>query len=332
MASDLLSVDHEVLPPHNVTEPVDAAWLADKAERIRLRGQRITSDIIAIGQDLIEVQGRIGGGEAFEVWIEREFRWTRDTAFRFISVARRFITSGGIYEIPDGVTNIEVGALYLLAAPRMPRPVREAVIERAEAGERITKAEAERMIAEAEEAATERAAQAIRDAEVQQADAAAVARARINDLENRLARDANTIAERDRLIAELEQARDEAREAPVADHINRADPLEILSDMLGTSRVTEKQVRGLAVALGRPLVFNGRTVPPATAEEEEAAREKVRLGGAVVSALVAFNALPEPAAVRAHMTDAHRDEAERLAKQARRWIDAFIKAGKELQQ
>jgi hypothetical protein len=44
---------------------------------------------------------------------------------------------------------IEAKALYALSAPDVPQAVRDEAVERAEAGERITKADADKMVAEA---------------------------------------------------------------------------------------------------------------------------------------------------------------------------------------
>jgi hypothetical protein len=61
--------------------------------------------------------------------------------------ATAFVAIDGPPDRRSTVT-IDASAIYLLSAPKVPREVREEAIERAERGEHITKAEAERMVAE----------------------------------------------------------------------------------------------------------------------------------------------------------------------------------------
>ena len=74
-------------------------------------------------------------------WLDQEFGWKQSTAYNYMSVAER---------MPDfqGLGNVTREALYLLAGPSVPDEMRQTAIDRAEAGERITKAEAEAMLAE----------------------------------------------------------------------------------------------------------------------------------------------------------------------------------------
>lgn len=101
------------------------------AERIKVRMSRTVEDIIDIGRDLIAVKKSIGHGN-FLRWIEVEFGMTDRTARNFMSACERF---GSKTEM---VSDLTVGVLYALAAPSTDDAVVEEVIERAEAGEKIT--------------------------------------------------------------------------------------------------------------------------------------------------------------------------------------------------
>lgn len=96
-------------------------------ERMRLTAQTV----LGIGAKLIEVKERLGHGY-FGTWLEAEFGWTERTAQRFMSVAGRF-KSVAVSDL-----NFAPSALYLLAAPSTPEPVRKEALARAQSGERIT--------------------------------------------------------------------------------------------------------------------------------------------------------------------------------------------------
>jgi len=103
--------------------------------------KRTVSDIIEIGEKLIEVKERLGHGH-FGGWLEAEFEWSERTARRYISVAETFKS--------DTVSDLrfDAKALYLLAAPSTPDEARAEAIERAEAGETITHARVKEIVAE----------------------------------------------------------------------------------------------------------------------------------------------------------------------------------------
>jgi hypothetical protein len=103
--------------------------------------KRTAQDIIEIGEKLIDVKARLPHGE-FGSWLEAEFEWTSETARRFMNVADKFKN--------NKLLNLEIApsALYLLAAPSTPDEARQAAIDRAEAGERITHATAKEIVSE----------------------------------------------------------------------------------------------------------------------------------------------------------------------------------------
>lgn len=149
--SDLALFDYAGIPTEAATE-VRAA-----AERIRVRMKRTAEDIIAIGTDLVTVKERLPHG-AFLPWIEAEFGMSEDTARNFMRVAGRYGKSGNI---PD----LTPSALYELAAPSTPEPVRQQIEAKAKAGENISVEEVRRLkreAAEAEKAKAEAEARASR--------------------------------------------------------------------------------------------------------------------------------------------------------------------------
>lgn len=111
--------------------PVD---LADEARqtagRIRLRHQQHVAAIIETGRDLLSIKDRLGHGN-FGPWLEAEFGWNERTARRYMMAATEF------GDKTDIVSDLPPTALYKLAAPSTPEPIREEVIQRLEAGERL---------------------------------------------------------------------------------------------------------------------------------------------------------------------------------------------------
>lgn len=121
-----------------------AANLAEHAVQIRRLGRRVIADIIEIGRHLTAAKQLVEHGE-WLYWLRDELGWkSEDTAQRFMAVARAF----GGRQIPQGAV-FDAGALYLLASPPVPPETRDAAIEKAAAGERITKSIAGELIAEA---------------------------------------------------------------------------------------------------------------------------------------------------------------------------------------
>jgi len=112
--------------------------LAEHAAMIRRLGERALDyrkkaieDIIHIGWRLREAKKLVEHGD-WAGWLEKEFGWSADTALNFMRV----------YDLSESRNfrdlNIAPSALYLLAAPSTPPAVKDEIIERAEAGEKIT--------------------------------------------------------------------------------------------------------------------------------------------------------------------------------------------------
>jgi Protein of unknown function (DUF3102) len=114
--------------------------LAGHAAEIRRLGKRVIADVIEIGRLLAECKRICGHGD-WLTWLDHEFGWSVDTAERFIQV------SALANEIPQVAEfAIPISGLYLLAAPSTPPEARDAIIERAEAGESVPVAEVKQAI------------------------------------------------------------------------------------------------------------------------------------------------------------------------------------------
>jgi len=93
--------------------------------------RKTAQGVIDIGAYLIDVKACLDYGQ-FGDWLEAEFAWKERAARHFMAVAEQFKTAN----FAD--LSIAPSALYLLASPSTPEPARAEVIERAQAGEKIT--------------------------------------------------------------------------------------------------------------------------------------------------------------------------------------------------
>ena len=112
-------------------------------EAIRERLRKAAKNIWEIGNMLNQVQSKLERGE-FDEWIKTEFDWSRRTAYKFISVYKRFDRQVNLEEI-----NIATSALYLLAAESTPEAIREEFIQKAQKGEKITHQQVKKVVEEA---------------------------------------------------------------------------------------------------------------------------------------------------------------------------------------
>jgi hypothetical protein len=117
----------------------DSCFLAERAQHIREAAKRTAQGIVQIGQWLSEAKGRLKHGQWLP-WLRTEFGWSDRTAQNFLQVHRAF-KSANFSDL-----EIDVSALYLIAAPKTPQPVRAAIIERAQTGEPISYAKATAMV------------------------------------------------------------------------------------------------------------------------------------------------------------------------------------------
>lgn len=94
--------------------------------------KRAATDIIEIGQKLIEVKARLGHGN-FGGWLASEFQWTPQLARQFMNVAETFCETEN-----ETLFRFGSSALRLLAAPSTPEAARLEALGRAADGENIT--------------------------------------------------------------------------------------------------------------------------------------------------------------------------------------------------
>jgi DNA modification methylase len=116
--------------------PADS-FLVDAAARIRALGKRVIADAIEIGRLLADCKDRCGHGNWLP-WLEREFGWSDQQARRFIHV-HELSCEGKFNKLLN--LAVPISGLYLLAAPSTSEAARAAVVDRAEAGERLKHAE-----------------------------------------------------------------------------------------------------------------------------------------------------------------------------------------------
>jgi hypothetical protein len=102
----------------------DRAFVKERAVRIHKTARQTAKGIVQIGQWLTEVKERLGHGQWLP-WLKGEFGWSERTARNFMQVYSRFKSA----KFAD--LQMDVSALYLIAKPRTPEPVRREVVERA---------------------------------------------------------------------------------------------------------------------------------------------------------------------------------------------------------
>lgn len=117
--------------------------LAEHAAVIKALGKRVVGDVIEIGARLTECK-RIAGHGNWLPWLDREFGWSDETASRFMRVHSMAGQKPQLVEF-----DLPVSSLYALAAPSTPDTARDAVLDLAVNGEKLTHAKVKEMIAEA---------------------------------------------------------------------------------------------------------------------------------------------------------------------------------------
>lgn len=115
-----------------------------KTGEIRERVESMRRSGIEIGQRLREVKAKLKHGE-WGLWLASEFRWSDQTALNMINVAEMADQTPKILEFEDRFAR---SALTTLAAPSTPPAARQAALELAEAGEKVTSTMAQQLIAE----------------------------------------------------------------------------------------------------------------------------------------------------------------------------------------
>jgi hypothetical protein len=137
MDNELATFDYRSL------NTADQRFIRRHANRIRDAAKRTVEGIVLIGQWLNEAKQRLPHG-AWLPWLKAEFGWSQPTAWRFMQVFKFAKRNPELFTVNN--LEIDVKALYLLAAPKTPKPVREEAVRLAQTGERITHATAKELV------------------------------------------------------------------------------------------------------------------------------------------------------------------------------------------
>lgn len=220
-ATALVVFDYSTLPVE-VAEEARAV-----ADRVRARHQRQIATIIETGRDLISIKDKLEHG-LFLAWLEAEFGMTRMSANRYMQAAEHFGSKC------NTVLHLPPTAVYQLAAPSTPEPVREEVIQRLEAGERVPPEEIKALVANARE-----------EVKRVRREARLIGKAKSKSARERRERRFRKIRERDEAeFAERERLRAEATEEVATilrDHLG--DDLARVVDLL--ERLDPRRLRDL---------------------------------------------------------------------------------------
>ncbi|HHP7244071.1 MAG TPA: DUF3102 domain-containing protein [Elainellaceae cyanobacterium] len=127
---------------YGILAPDQRFIVQQRTGQIREQLRRSAQDIWEIGQKLVEVRDCLKYGQ-FNTWLKAEFGWSRRTAYNFINVYETFQDSANLAQV-----DIATSVLYLLAAPSTPTEVREEVLNRAKAGDKVTSGELRQAIKE----------------------------------------------------------------------------------------------------------------------------------------------------------------------------------------
>jgi hypothetical protein len=219
----------ELIEPTAVTVAFDYSVLpADVAKDARAAAERYRRrakvHILDTGRDLLTMKDRLGHGN-FGRWLEAEFLMNERSAQRYMDVAAKFGDKSDIVSVLPPTT------LYDLAAASTPAPVREEVVHRLEAGERLDPHAVNHMVRTAREAARQERRLAKMTPEERKADEKKLRRARIT----REQREAET--QRQRVRREEEEKRRQ-RAAAEAANILRTKLGDDLPRFLGLVRKT----------------------------------------------------------------------------------------------
>jgi hypothetical protein len=119
------------LSQDDVLSEAEAAYLADRAVKIRALRDSARTHILQIGEILTEVRNRPGMHGHWIPWLDREFAWSESTALRFMRVYE--FTQANPSRVTD-LGELPIGALYALGAPSTPPAAITEVLEQARVG------------------------------------------------------------------------------------------------------------------------------------------------------------------------------------------------------
>jgi Protein of unknown function (DUF3102) len=119
--------------------------LAEHAEAIRGLHEQTVENIVEIGRRLSECRSILKRDGKWQAWLKAEFGWSERAAYNYI----------GLYDLAKAdlqriaSSDLPLSALYLIAAPSTPESARDAVLDLAANGEKLTQEQVKEAIDEA---------------------------------------------------------------------------------------------------------------------------------------------------------------------------------------
>jgi hypothetical protein len=254
--------DQKVIPLLLPDLPIDTAvFCAAQAEAIRVLGRRVVRDVIEIGQRLSEVHDRLakrGRGQWLN-WLDKEFGWSENAARRYIEIAAAFHELVSAKKTDTNIL-IDIGALHLLSHEAVPEDIRVEALDKAEAGDRITLAEAKELIAGE---VADKIAELRATAQKQRDEAVASATAELREALEVLIK---------------ETSREPTVEAAI----------EIMLRISGKKQLTRTQAQAIAMLTGYAVPWRGTMIPPASSEDVRISERNLEITSNLIRAVQFF--------------------------------------------
>jgi hypothetical protein len=121
----------------------------------KIQGQELEARV-QIGSELVKAKELLAHGK-FRAWLKGEFRWCERTATSFMELARHYAGKSAKF------ADLDLGTALALVTNSALEKVRDQVFERAESGEKITREDVRKQIAEVKDARPKRSAKAKTD-------------------------------------------------------------------------------------------------------------------------------------------------------------------------
>src|SRR3954454_15460067 len=134
MAADLLTppspaAPADIIPPFDYDSLPDDVRLEARGAAGRIKGL-VRGAMIEVGAALKDIRDRLPHGQ-FGKWLFAEFALTERTA-------RNYMAAAELVSKSETVSVLQPKTLYLLASPSTPEPIKQAVIERFDSGDRLS--------------------------------------------------------------------------------------------------------------------------------------------------------------------------------------------------